>query len=127
MSSFQMNDEVDQFVQKKMLPITKQITMGAIFGYSSGYFSRKFADKVVYVVGGTFVLLQLMQYYGQDYIKINWNNIQRDLEKKLDLNEDGRFDLEDVRVLFKRFMRILTNQLPSSAGFAAAFLLGFRK
>jgi uncharacterized membrane protein (Fun14 family) len=49
--------------------------MGAVFGYSAGFFSRKIADKVIFVIGGAFVTLQLIQYYGNDYIKINWVNI----------------------------------------------------
>jgi len=41
----------------KWLPASKEVTVGAIFGFCSGYFSRKLAEKVVYIAGATFVAL----------------------------------------------------------------------
>jgi len=39
------------------MPASKEITLGAVFGFCSGYYSRKLAEKVVYVAGATFVAL----------------------------------------------------------------------
>ena len=40
---------------KKLYPLGQEISMGVIFGYCSGYFSRKISEKVAFVIGGSFI------------------------------------------------------------------------
>jgi uncharacterized membrane protein (Fun14 family) len=51
-----VEEEIESLVSK-LIPASKEITLGAVFGFCSGYYSKKMAEKAVYVVGGTFVAL----------------------------------------------------------------------
>jgi uncharacterized membrane protein (Fun14 family) len=53
--------------------------------------------------------------------------VERDVTKALDVDNDGKFTTNDVKVIVKRFLDILTNRLPSSTGFAVSFYYGFKK
>ena len=48
------------------------------------------------------------------------------MTKKLDVDNDGKFTIKDVKIIAKRFLQILAYKLPSSAGFCAAFYFGFK-
>lgn len=45
----------------KLLPAGQDIAVGAIFGYCAGYFSRSLAKYAIFLAGGAFVVLQLLQ------------------------------------------------------------------
>jgi hypothetical protein len=44
----------------------------------------------------------------------------------LDVNKDGKIDKDDAKLIYERYLKTLTYKLPSTGGFALAFLLGLR-
>ncbi|KAJ3379526.1 hypothetical protein HDU92_006630, partial [Lobulomyces angularis] len=81
-----------------------EISFATILGFSSGFASKKMA-KV---------------------IKINWPRVEGVFMRRLDQNNDGKVDSGDVKLLGTRFLHNMTNDLPCTVGFTAAFGLGFK-
>jgi len=97
---------------------------GFVFGYASGYFVKQVSRTMAFVAGGIFVLLQGLAYAG--VIKIDYDNMEKKVEQALDVNNDGKLDAEDVRIIYKRVQSFLSYGLPSGGGFAAGFAAGLR-
>jgi len=76
------------------------------------------------VVGSVFVLLQGLSYAG--YIQVNQAKMQKDVEKMLDLNDDGKIDVQDGEMVYKKVMSVLQYNMPAGGGFAAGFVGGLR-
>ena len=68
----------------------------------------------------------MLSYTGRDYINVNWKRVEEDLTKKLDVDGDGKFTTNDVSRIIKKYLAILTTQLPSSGGFALGFYYGVK-
>ena len=78
----------------------------------------------VVVTGGLFVGSQFLSQKG--YISIEWNNLEKDAIRALDQNGDGKIDDKDLKIIYDRYVKTLQYRLPSSGGFATAFLLGWK-
>mmetsp|Transcript_30898 Transcript_30898/g.71206 ORF Transcript_30898/g.71206 Transcript_30898/m.71206 type:complete len:82 (+) Transcript_30898:514-759(+) len=74
--------------------------------------------------GSVFVLLQGLSYAG--YIQVNQAKMQKDVEKMLDLNDDGKIDVQDGEMVYKKVMSVLQYNMPAGGGFAAGFVGGLR-
>ncbi len=81
-------------------PILTKISVSFILGYSSGFFCKKVASVFSFILGGTFISVQLLSYL--NYITIHFDRIQSDFNKLFDLNEDGRADYVDFETLYKK-------------------------
>jgi uncharacterized membrane protein (Fun14 family) len=57
---------------------------------------------------------------------VNWKKIGDDASKALDADHDGKLTINDFKILQKKYFGALTSMLPSSAGFGAAFYMGFK-
>ena len=68
--------------------------------------------------------LQALSYYG--YVKVDHSQLQRDFNDMLDLNQDGKVDAEDGKVIYNKLLEVLEFNLPSGSGFAAGFVGGVR-
>lgn len=68
--------------------------------------------------------LQTLSYYG--YIKVDHTQLERDFNKAADLNNDGKIDAEDGKILLDKLMHVLQFNLPSGGGFVAGFIGGLR-
>ena len=88
------------------------MTFGGITGYSAGYALKKIFKIVIIITGTLFVLFQVLSHY--DILVVNWGKIQS-IVQHLSNNETNNFT------------SILTKYLPLSGGFAAGFILGFKK
>ena len=68
--------------------------------------------------------LQTLSYYG--YVKVDQNQISRDFNNMLDLNDDGVIDQKDGEIVYTKVMKVLQYNMPAGSGFAAGFLGGLR-
>ena len=76
------------------------------------------------ITGLGFVSLQALQYYG--YIQVDHAAIKKELESALDLNKDGKVDMEDAEIAKDKVMEVLQIGVPSGGGFAVGFVSGIR-
>jgi uncharacterized membrane protein (Fun14 family) len=68
--------------------------------------------------------LQTLAYNG--YITVNHANLKKDVEKILDLNDDGKINREDQLLVAEKLMKVLQYNLPGGSGFVAGFVGGLR-
>jgi uncharacterized membrane protein (Fun14 family) len=102
----------------------KELGLYVLLGASAGYASKKISKAALLAIGLTFLGLQGLQRL--DMIEIKWNTLERLAKEKLDQDGDGKLSRKDIMIIANRFVKNLASDLPSSAGFAAAFWLGFR-
>merc|ERR1719510_1080029 len=57
-----------------LAPFAQQLTMGGFLGFCSGYALKTTGKVAAFGVGGVFIMLQTMQYFG--YINVNWSKVQ---------------------------------------------------
>jgi len=63
-----------------------------------------------------------------EYVTINWNKVERDVTRILDMNRDGKLDEQDINYGLEKTVKVLSKNAPSGgAGFAGGFFLGFKK
>ncbi len=79
---------------------------------------------MAYYLGGAFVALQLLSYYG--YVAIDMKKVEKDVVEKLDMDEDGKITTNDFKIMWTKYCGIIMSKMPSTAMFAAAFLYGFK-
>ncbi|XP_064093754.1 FUN14 domain-containing protein 1-like [Macrobrachium nipponense] len=60
-------------------PAAKQVAVGGLSGWVVGYLSMKVGKVAATVVGGSLLIMQLAAHKG--YIKVDWNRVNKDLEK----------------------------------------------
>ncbi|KAK5639089.1 hypothetical protein RI129_011581 [Pyrocoelia pectoralis] len=65
---------------------TKQIIMGASSGWVTGYLAMKVGRAAAFALGGGVILLELANEKG--YIKINWDKINKQIDKVSDKVEE---------------------------------------
>ena len=68
--------------------------------------------------------LQTLAYYG--YIQIDHTRFQKDFEKAMDFNKDGKVDKDDAQIAYNKVMEILQYSLPAGSGFGGGFIAGIR-
>lgn len=61
--------------------------------------------------------LQGLAYTG--YISVNWTTVHKDVIKRLDVNQSGKFDASDVKALTASALAVLSQVGPCPAGLAA--------
>ena len=99
-----------------------KVGFGFALGAATGSTVKKWTRDMAYGVGASFMFLQALSHYG--FIKINWTVIKEKAEKALDADGDGKFDAQDVKIYFKRFMSFLVNGVPDAVGFTGGFYAG---
>jgi hypothetical protein len=57
---------------------------------------------------------------------VEWRKLEKAVQDSFDVNKDGKIDSEDAKLIYEKYMKTLTYKLPSTAGFALAFMLGLR-
>ncbi|CAG2164166.1 unnamed protein product, partial [Oppiella nova] len=98
----------------------KQLTIGAISGWTAGFVLAKFGRTAGAAIGGTFLLLNLAHYNG--YIRVDWKRLNRDLDlAKKEFNK--RKDKEFPHMVSK-VKRFASDNAVMASGFAGGFLLG---
>mmetsp|Transcript_1975 Transcript_1975/g.3292 ORF Transcript_1975/g.3292 Transcript_1975/m.3292 type:complete len:127 (+) Transcript_1975:162-542(+) len=109
---------------EKAKPIFAQMSFGSVMGFCSGYALKKVGKATAVVLGCGFIALQTCVSYG--YLKVDWQKISESAQKKVDANEDGKFDYEDVKIYWQKLKALLTREIPGSAGFSLGFLVGIK-
>lgn len=66
---------------------TKQILIGAGSGWATGYITMKVGKMAAIAVGGGIILLQVANQQG--YIQIDWNKINKKVDKVTDKVEEA--------------------------------------
>jgi len=106
-----------------LAPILGQLSMGSALGYASGYAMRVVGQVAAFAVGSVFMMLQMAAYKG--YISVNWHQVSGDVKSGFfDQDGDGDFDVDDMKMLLRKFIEICTYNLPSGAGFTGGLALG---
>lgn len=117
-------------------------------GAASGFATKKLAKTGGLILGLGFMSVQALVH--ADILKVNWPKVETLLIGKVDQDGDGKVRIprdcyypgrsmkpdtarltpqlthKDMQIAAGRLLHNLTTDLPSSAGFAAAFALGFR-
>jgi len=99
----------------------KQIALGGVSGWVTGYVAMKIGKTVATAVGGSLILLQIAHHKG--YISVDWSKVNKDLEgasKKI--AKSGKES--SVSNLIDKVQNIIMNDTYFSCGFAGGFLIG---
>jgi uncharacterized membrane protein (Fun14 family) len=104
------------------LPV--QVSYGFMMGYSSGYCLKKVSKIMAFALGGVFIAVQSLSYNG--YMIVNYEKVQKDVERLMDLNHDGKVDEKDAKVAYEKIHDVLSYNMPTGGGFGAGLLMGLR-
>ncbi|KAG2774658.1 hypothetical protein JG687_00012790 [Phytophthora cactorum] len=115
------NDPVEQIIDV-VLSNCGELTLAGGLGFCSGYALKQVGKAAAVAVGIVFIMAQTAAYNG--YIDIKWGKVQKDMVAKVDPNGDGKIDGDDVKLWYRKLLKIMTTNLPSSAGFSSGFALG---
>ncbi|MBB6098957.1 putative membrane protein (Fun14 family) [Deinobacterium chartae] len=99
-----------------LTPYLGQLSLGAVLGFAAGYAVKKIGKIALLVVGVLFIAVQLLAASG--FIEVDWLRIQQAAGPLL--------ERERIQSGWSSFLGVLTNNLPFSGAFLAAFVLGFR-
>ncbi|RLN91513.1 hypothetical protein BBJ28_00016710 [Nothophytophthora sp. Chile5] len=115
------SDEVEKLIDLA-LANAGELTLASGLGFCSGYALKQIGKTAAVAVGIIFLMAQTAAYNG--YIDIHWGKVQKDMIAKVDPNGDGKIDKDDVKLWYRKLLKVLTANLPSSAGFSSGFALG---
>ncbi|KAI8591833.1 hypothetical protein BDZ88DRAFT_409817 [Geranomyces variabilis] len=101
-----------------------EISMATALGACSGFATKKLAKTGGLIIGLGFLGVQGLVHAG--ILQVNWQKVEGVLIGTVDQDGDGKLTHKDMQIATGRMIHNLTSDLPSSAGFAAAFALGFR-
>lgn len=119
------NDAVESAITK-LAPYLNQIGFGTVAGFCSGYVMKKVGQIAAILVGVGFIGFQVVKYYSGEEKLVDMDKLKAEAEKRLDIDGDGKFNSNDVIILWRKWKNILTNNIPDATGFSAGFLLGLR-
>ena len=104
--------------------VPTDISYGFVCGFSSGFALKKVGKVASIVFGLGFATLQTLSYAG--YIDVDHTQLQKDVERVMDFNKDGKVDGKDGEHAMGKVMEVLQFGMTGGAGFAAGFVGGFR-
>ncbi|KAF4684865.1 hypothetical protein FOZ60_007173 [Perkinsus olseni] len=106
--------------------VAEPLSFGMISGFCSGFFLKKVGKAAAVTFGVVFVTFQAAAQAG--YVNVNWDAVQRDVMKGLDMDGDGEVTEMDAREAVVRAVNYLYGEYRIAAGsFMAGFVLGVRK
>lgn len=89
---------------------------GGAAGVVVGYTAKKLTKLVAILLGGLFILVQLLVYLG--YLTVNWEAVESGAR--------ALWTAPDGTTLADQAWVVLRTQLPFGGGFVAGFALGFK-
>ncbi|EGF83454.1 hypothetical protein BATDEDRAFT_22171 [Batrachochytrium dendrobatidis JAM81] len=101
-----------------------EIGIATICGATAGFATKRISKGAAFAFGIGFLGLQALAH--TKIIQINWPRVEGMLIGKMDLDGDGKFTGKDIQIAATRLIHNLSSDMPSTAGFAAAFIIGFR-
>ncbi|ORX43797.1 hypothetical protein BCR36DRAFT_586498 [Piromyces finnis] len=102
----------------------KEISIGCIAGFCSGYATKKLSKGAGVAIGAGFLGIQALNYLG--LVTVHWDVLEKKLVSSLDQDEDGKLTQKDVNIATARYIHLLTQDLPFAGGFVASFALGMK-
>ena len=118
------SDDVVSKAIKLAGPYVAKLGLGGVLGYCAGASVKHYGKKAAIFIGVTFAGLQYLSYKG--YLQIDYGAVEREIEKRLDVDGNGKVDVNDFLIMWKEVKGVLMHGLPGAAGFVPAFLIGFR-
>lgn len=123
----------DWLTVEAMKPIGGGLSFGGVSGFCAGMACKKVGRAAAAGLGGVYVVFQTAAYF--DYITVNWKKVESDVMSRLDTNGDGIVDEKDMGNWLNQALHVLAmdeqegaaTKNTAAAGFAAAFLYGFKK
>jgi FUN14 domain-containing protein 1 len=118
-------DEPGYWISKMFEDISKQsaakqLTVGAVTGFCSGFVCTKVGKIAAMSIGGSLLILQFASHQG--YVKVNWTKLNRHMdEAKEKLEKNARKKLPP---LVEEAQRFIEENILLATGFAGGFLLG---
>lgn len=101
-----------------------QIGYGFLMGYSSGFCLKKVSKVVAFALGGFFIVIQTLSFNG--YMQVNYDKLEKEANKVLDVNHDGKVDAKDAEAAYAQLQKVLGYHMPTGGGFGAGLLMGLR-
>ena len=99
-------------------------SMSGVAGICSGYAVQYIGKQVAFWIGVLFLCIQFLVYRG--YVTTNLTKVQDDIVDIVDQNDDDTFDVQDVNIITKNMMGIISVGIPSLAGFSFGFYTGLK-
>ncbi|XP_038110251.1 FUN14 domain-containing protein 2 isoform X2 [Culex quinquefasciatus] len=99
---------------------TKQILIGAGSGWATGYITMKVGKAAAVAVGGGIILLQIANQQG--YITIDWNKINKKVDKVTDKVEEAVTGQGPSWA--DKVIRVAKENTYLASGFLGGFLIG---
>lgn len=118
--------EAADFVMDKLVPTGMTIGFGAVTGFCSGYAAKQVGKLAAIGIGVVFMSVQVLQYSGYIPGGVDWHKVAADVTRKVDTDGDGKITTNDLKYYFKKFVRIMTANVPGAGGFAVGALYGLR-
>lgn len=115
-------DPMDAMIDKAWA-VAGDLGFGGCLGAASGYALKYVGKEAAVAVGLAFAAAQALAYYG--FIEIKWRNIKSKAEAAIDQNADGKFDVADIKIIWRKLLHVLSYNIPSGGSFATGFALGF--
>jgi uncharacterized membrane protein (Fun14 family) len=97
--------------------VAKQIAVGSVGGWCSGFLFRKVGRVAALAVGGGILIIQVASHQG--YLKINWSKVDRSVEAVQ--REISKQDPSYVAHTIEEFIR---NNVFLAGAYAGGFLIG---
>jgi len=114
------NKDPVEVIIEKAKPLLANLSFGAVMGYCSGVAMKKVGKALAFAIGTIFIGLQGAVSFG--YLQIDWEKVKIDIVKSVDTSGDGKFDVEDMKVYWRKVKKVLTYKIPSAGGFSLGFL-----
>jgi len=116
-------DNLIEMTKDQLAPLGGTCTVGTVFGACTGFAFKKAGKAAALGVGTIYAFLQTLAYF--DYIRLNWDKIQKDSMFMLDQNKDGKLDEKDMSVAVGKALSVLEAKSTFVAGsFSAGFAYG---
>ena len=111
-------------ITEKYIGSMTTVSIGSFVGYASGLAIKRVGSIILVFVGIICMILPTAKHY--DLISIDWNKISMMLVQKVDIDNDGCVTENDLKVYIEKFKKIMTKDMPGSAGFTVGLVTGFR-
>ncbi|BDA45537.1 probable FUN14 domain-containing protein 1 at C-terminar half [Coccomyxa sp. Obi] len=105
-------------------PIAQNLGFSGALGFATAFALKAVGSALALGFGLLFIVVQGAAYLG--YIEVKWTVVHKEVIRRLDVNQDGKFDASDLKSLVASGLAVLAEGVPSVGGFLAGFALGLR-
>lgn len=99
--------------------VAKQLAVGCVSGWCSGYLFIKVGKVASLAVGGGLLILQVAHHQG--WVSVHWGTVDKSVKKAKDKFSQSKFNSQEVLEKVEIFVR---QNIFLSSGFAGGFLIG---